>query len=218
MSVDINKSRSLRNVFGKNLFTEGDMVTDETNMSAAMFSLTLDNRAASMSFHLSAVDVESGIVTVKESLKDADGFDNLDGHTINFFKTLWLSDDNAFYLVGFPELGNANVPNNFGQFASGGSIRAIGRQTHAEGRDNIADIRYAHAEGSHCTAAHMATHAEGFRTVASKRYSHSEGEVTKADGRASHAEGKFTLAGGESSHAEGLNAIASASAAHAEGN
>ena len=104
----------MRNVFGKDMFKEGDMVTNGTNMSAAMFSLTLDDRAASMSFHLSAVDVESGIVTLKESLKDVDGFDTLDGHTTSFFEDLWLNDDNAFYLVGFPELGNANVPNNFG--------------------------------------------------------------------------------------------------------
>lgn len=218
MPVDIGKSRSMRNVFGKDMFKEGDMVTNGTNMSAAMFSLTLDDRAASMSFHLSAVDVESGIVTLKESLKDADGFDTLDGHTTSFFEDLWLNDDNAFYLVGFPELGNANVPNNFGQFASGGSIRAIGRQTHAEGRDSIADIRYAHVEGSHCTAVHMATHAEGFRTVANKRYSHSEGEVTKADGRGSHAEGYKTMASGDYSHAEGMLTLASGIVAHAEGN
>ena len=127
MPVDISKSRSLRNVFGKDTFKEGDLVTDGTSMSAAMFSLTLDNRAASMAFHLSAVDVESGVVTLKESLKDADEFNALDGHTTGFFEDLWLNDDNAFYLVGFPELGNANVLKNFGQFVSGGSVRAIGR-------------------------------------------------------------------------------------------
>lgn len=68
----------MRNVFGKNLFAEGDMVTDGTNMSAAMFSLTLDSLAAPMAFHLSAVDVDTGIVTLNESLKSADGFDVLD--------------------------------------------------------------------------------------------------------------------------------------------
>lgn len=69
----------MRNVFGKNLFAEGDLVTDGTNMSAAMFSLTLDSRAASMAFRLSAVDVDTGVVTLNESLKDADGFNALDG-------------------------------------------------------------------------------------------------------------------------------------------
>ena len=78
MPVDISKSRSMCNVFGKNLFINGSMVTNETNMSAAMFSLTLDSLAAPMAFHLSAVDIDTGIVTLNESLKSVDSFNTLD--------------------------------------------------------------------------------------------------------------------------------------------
>ena len=210
MDVDISKSKSMRNVFGNKSFT------DETNMSAAMFSLTLDSGAQSMAFHLSAVDASTGIVTLKEQLA-MEEFKVCDGKTQEYFEDLWLNDDNAFYLVGFPEIGNANIPNNFGQFVSGGSVRAIGRQTHVEGRDGIADIRYAHAEGSHCTAAQMASHAEGFMTFAGDRFSHAEGNVTRAEGRSAHAEGQNTTASGRYSHAEGNAVSALADEAHAEG-
>ena len=210
MPVDIRKSQSMRNVFGNESFTS------ETCMSSAMFSLTLDSGAQSMAFHLSAVDVSTGIVTLKEPL-DMKEFKACNGKTQEYFEDLWINDDNAFYLVGFPEIGNANIPNNFGQFVSGGSVRAIGRQTHAEGRDSIADIRYAHAEGSHCTAAQMASHAEGFRTFAGDRFSHAEGNVTRAEGRSAHAEGQNTIASGWFSHAEGYAVSALSSSAHAEG-
>ena len=210
MPVDIIKSQSIRNAFG------GNAIKNETNMSAAMFSLTLDSGAQSMAFHLSAVDASTGIVTLREPL-DLSEFKKCDGKTQEYFEDLWLNDDNAFYLVGFPELGNANIPNNFGQFVSGGSVRAIGRQTHAEGRDSIADVRYAHAEGSHCAALHMASHAEGFRTLANKRYSHAEGEQTKAEGRSAHAEGFAAVASGKGAHAEGFAAVASGEYSHAEG-
>ena len=210
MPVDIRKSQSMRNVFGNESFTS------ETCMSSAMFSLTLDSGAQSMAFHLSAVDVSTGIVTLKEPL-DMEEFKACNGKTQEYFEDLWINDDNAFYLVGFPEIGNANIPNNFGQFVSGGSVRAIGRQTHAEGRDSIADIRYAHAEGSHCTAAQMASHAEGFRTFAGDRFSHAEGNATRAEGRSAHAEGQNTIASGWFSHAEGYAVSALSSSAHAEG-
>ena len=211
MHVDINKSNSLRNVFGRR-----DAIKNETNMSSAMFSLTIDSHATSMTFHLSAVDTSTGIVTLKEPITNG-GFGKYNGLPQEFFEDIWLNDDNAFYLVGFPELGNANIPNNFGQFVSGGSVRAIGRQTHAEGRDSIADIRYAHAEGSHCTAAQMASHAEGFGTFANKSFAHAEGERTIAEGQGSHAEGYKTEARGLYSHAEGREAVASGPYSHAEG-
>ena len=212
MHVDINKSNSLRNVFGRR-----DAIKNETNMSSAMFSLTIDSRATSMTFHLSAVDTSTGIVTLKEPITTNGDFGAYNERPQEFFEDIWLNDDNAFYLVGFPELGNANIPNNFGQFVSGGSVRAIGRQTHAEGRDSIADIRYAHAEGSHCTAAQMASHAEGFGTFANKSFAHAEGERTIAEGQGSHAEGRETVASGPHSHAEGYNTYATGKQSHASG-
>lgn len=62
MPVDIRKSQSMKSVFGRKEFN------NETNMSSAMFSLTIDSHATSMSFHLSAVDVSTGIVTLEEPL------------------------------------------------------------------------------------------------------------------------------------------------------
>jgi hypothetical protein len=102
---------------------------------------------------------------------------------------LFEHDDNSFYLVGFPELGNIDIPNLYASHAEGGSVRAIGKFSHAEGRDTIADVRYSHAEGSHTAAGDMASHAEGFRTYAAKRFSHAEGEFTKALAAVSHAAG-----------------------------
>lgn len=159
------------------------------NLSGAAFSMTIDSQSTSMGFHLQSVDTSTGIVTLVEPLG------NLSAYSTNneqWFIDAFKNDDNAFYLVGFPEIGNLNVETNFGQHAQGGSVRAIGRETHAEGRDNIADIRYAHVEGSHNTAGDMSTHAEGFRTYAAGRYSHSEGDSTEAIGKMSHAEGKLT--------------------------
>ena len=94
---------------------------------------------------------------------------------ISDYVDLFYTDDNAFYLVGAPELGNVKIHNFYGQHAEGGSIRTLGKYTHAEGRDNIADIRYAHVEGTHCAACDMASHAEGFWTKAGGRFSHTEG-------------------------------------------
>ena len=89
----------MRNVFGNESFTS------ETCMSSAMFSLTLDSGAQSMAFHLSAVDVSTGIVTLKEPL-NMEEFKACNGKTQEYFEDLWINDDNAFYLVGFPEIGD----------------------------------------------------------------------------------------------------------------
>lgn len=198
--IDISKSRSLRRVFGLDVGSNNISLSSSINISAAAFSMTIDSYSTSMGFHLSSVDTSTGIVTLAESLGD---FNSYNGNDEQWFIDAFKDDDNAFYLVGFPEIGNLNVETNFGQHAQGGSVRAIGRETHAEGRDNVADIRYAHVEGSHNIAGDMSTHAEGFRTYAAGRYSHSEGESTEAIGRMSHAEGKLTQANGSCSHVEG---------------
>lgn len=154
-----------------------------------------------------------------------------------------VNGDNALYVRGFVELGN-QIPSQFvSQYAAGGSIKAIGKYTHAEGRDTIADGRYAHAEGTATIAGGVASHAEGQSTHAIGRSSHSEGEGTRAQaamshaegygakaiGVGAHAEGGYWLssgysgnyaggtASGKASHAEGHNSIASNEAAHAEG-
>jgi len=60
----------------------------------------------------------------------------------------FFNDDNAFYLVGFPEVGNISIVNFFGQHIEGNSGNAIGKYTHVEGQQSIADSRYSHSEGS----------------------------------------------------------------------
>ena len=70
-------------------------------------------------------------------------------------------DDNAFYCLENPEIGNFDIPSIYGQHAEGGTVKAIGRYTHAEGRHTFADARYSHAEGDGCYANAQASHAEG---------------------------------------------------------
>ena len=197
--ANVSKSRALTHVFSD--YSQTTLGLD-TPLSDAMFSLTIDDRTASIKYHIANVDVDSGIVTLVEPLSSF-GFDVFDEKDVDWFIDKFNSDDNAFYLVGFPDIGNISSKKLFGQHAEGGSVRAIGRQTHAEGRDNVADMRYSHAEGSHNIAGDMASHAEGFITEANGRYSHSEGFKTKASGHASHAEGESTVASGKNSHAGG---------------
>lgn len=211
--TNVEKSRALTHVFSN--YTQTTLNLD-TQLSDAMFSLTLDDKSASIAYHIADVDVDSGIVTLVEPLSIY-GFNQLDGKTTEWFIEKFKNDDNALYLVGFPEIGNVVPKNLFGQHAEGGSVRAIGRQTHVEGRDNVSDIRYTHAEGSHNIAGDMASHAEGFVTEAKARYSHSEGFGTRASGQASHAEGESTVASGKNSHAGGWGSRAAGDWSFAQG-
>lgn len=215
------------------------------NLSDAMFSISLDSWSSSIKYQISSVEVgqESGFVQFRQTLP-SNILSTYEGRPQSYFTQLWLSDDNAMYLAGFPEIGNQEVPNFVGQHVEGCSTRGIGRHVHVEGRDSIADVRYSHAEGSHTIAGDMASHAEGFRTFAKGRYSHAEGSDTvcesnyghsegydttagyvshaegwssKALGQASHAEGKGSNAFGNGSHAEGLSTSAYGSSSHAEG-
>ena len=166
---------------------------DMSTTRNARFSISLGSQSGSMRFVIESVDKDAHTVTFKNNdlkilhmTKEDQAFRNLDE---DGFIDLFLNDDNAFYCVGFPELGNVVIKNFYGQHAEGGSIRAIQKYTHAEGRDNIADVRYAHVEGSHNAAGDMASHAEGFRTLAAKRFSHAEGVCTKALADRSHVAG-----------------------------
>lgn len=51
-------------------------------------------------------------------------------------KNIWLyeNDDNAFYCPSDPSTGVVNIANFYANHAEGGSTRAIGKYTHAEGR------------------------------------------------------------------------------------
>ena len=190
INYDYSASKSLKVV-----------LNDTTSISNALFSLTLGDQGETMMYQISSIDQANNIVYLKQefSISIAELSSLTEAQCID----LWENDDNAFYVAGFPEIGNTVVKNFYAQHVEGGSSRAVGKYTHAEGRDNIADVRYAHAEGSHNIAANMASHAEGFYTYAAGRYSHSEGDTTKAIGKDSHAEGKLTQANGSCSHVEG---------------
>lgn len=201
---NVSYSRALTQVFKD----YGKPTLDlNTPLSSAMFSLTVDEKSASMAYRISSIDIANGVVSLVEPLSMF-GFDSLDSKDENWFVDKFENDDNAFYLVGFPDIGNTYVENSFGQHVEGSSGRAIGRLTHVEGRDNIADVRYAHAEGSHNVAGEMASHAEGFINAAKGRYSHAEGYMTTASGQNSHTEGESTVASGKNSHAGGLSSRA----------
>lgn len=181
----------------------------QTNcLSDAFFSIALGPCSGSMRLQIESVDENTGIVKFRDNQLDVIGIQHkaswLFKDSVEFtsadYIDLFEHDDNSFYLVGFPELGNIELPNTYAQHAEGGSVRAIGKFTHAEGRDTIADARYSHAEGSHTAAGDMASHAEGFRTYAAKRFSHAEGEFTKAMGAVSHAAGLGATATGNRSY------------------
>lgn len=189
-----------------------------SNLSSARFSIALSSESTPSYYTLKNVDENTGWVTLNEQLS-VYKLNKFDGLNPDFFTVdTWLNDDNAFYLVGFPEVGNQNIRNFYGNHIEGGSTRAIGKYAHAEGRDTIASMRYAHAEGAHTIADEMAAHAEGFGTVALARHAHSEGFYTTASGKYAHAEGSYSKAIGFTSHAEGLSSIAKSDEAHAEGN
>lgn len=92
------------------------------------------------------------------------------------------------------------------------SSAAMGRGSHAEGKDTIAVSAYSHAEGQNSIAAYGVSHAEGENTFASGNHSsHAEGYNTKASGAyGSHAEGNYTIAAGGSQHVVGKYNIADA--------
>ena len=204
INYDYSASRSLSAV-----------LNNTSNISNALFSLTLGDQGETMKYQISSIDQANGVIYLKQafstetakltSLSEAQCID------------LWENDDNAFYVAGFPEIGNAVVKNFYAQHVEGGSSRAVGKYTHAEGRDNIADVRYSHAEGSHNIAASMASHAEGFQNKVFGKYAHVEGNLNVVNGNFAHAEGRNTAASGNQAHAEGFNTVASGAGSHAEG-
>lgn len=184
--VEVN-DRALRNF----------VLSGSTELSDARFSIALGSRSGSMRFQIDSIDTSMSTVSFRgDDListyiipSEAEFKKNGTPFSMEDYVDLFNTDDNGFYLVGFPMLGNIRLKNFYGQHAEGGSVRAVGKYTHAEGRDTIADARYSHVEGSHTAAGDMAAHAEGFVTYAAKRYSHAEGFYTKAMGIASHAAG-----------------------------
>ena len=92
----------------------------------------------------------------------------------------FLSDDNAFYAPEYPTVGNQGIPCLYGGHAEGGSTKAIGKYTHAEGRASIADMRYSHAEGDQNKALGIGSKAEGKLNTALGKYSHVDGYEAQA--------------------------------------
>lgn len=210
IDYNIEKSRSLSNI----------VLNNSNALSNARFSYALEDRSGSMCFTVKSIDVDKNIVFFNEKFEDNESTSALTSF-VNKSQadliTLFETDDNGFYVPGFPEIGNITLKNFVTQHVEGGAVRAIGKYTHAEGRDNIADARYSHVEGSHNIAGDMASHAEGFVNVAQGRYSHAEGNCTSAIGQASHTQGYCTVATGKCATACGNAASAEGSWSFANG-
>lgn len=143
----------------------------------------------------------------------------------------YFNDDNGIYYPSDPTIGNCLIINAYGNHAEGQSTKALGRQTHAEGRGSTADIRYSHAEGTFTYAGGMASHAEGYgaagdvknKVMAMGTGSHAEGWFTKTFSNGSHSEGCCSISYRQGSHVEGGNTdhnlanIAFGDYSHAEG-
>ena len=82
---------------------------------------------------------------------------------------------------------------------------ALGKYSHAEGYNTLAENMYSHAEGGFTQTSGKCSHAEGFLTTASGEYSHAEGLFTTASGYYSHAEGYNTIANCDNMLACGQN-------------
>lgn len=106
---------------------------------------------------------------------------------------------------------NENI--TYAYFISG----AIGEASHLEGYHTDTIGKYSHAEGTETLANGIASHAEGTNTQALGDYSHSEGYQTVARAEYSHAEGKETNALGEGAHVEGYRTYATGAYSHVEG-
>ena len=147
----------------------------------------------------------------------ATGIAKYEKEPLSAYQDWFINDDNAFYCASDPTIGYEVIPSFYGQHCEGGSTRAIGKYTHAEGRRTTAGERYAHAEGDGSKAYGQASHAEGFETKASGKYGHSEGYQSTASGSTSHAEGYQTTASGSHSHSEGQLTKAMGKFSHAQG-
>ena len=121
--------------------------------------------------------------------------------------------ENYLTIVSRPDLGDTEI--GFNSHAEGRNTIAQDVDAHAEGRDTKAIGQYGHAEGRNTKAAYAA-HAEGRDNVAIGDVSHAEGHKTQALGKASHTEGIETIAQGRTSHAEGYKTTAMEKG-HAEG-
>ena len=206
------------------------MAVNDACISDLVWSAALSNDAFAAFGNV--VSIGAGTVTVGSSggkkliFNALPAFRNLDNMDAQTYLDEFTSPDkdNALYVRGFTELGNA-IPTFTSMHAEGGSKKATGKYSHAEGRCSITDGRYAHAEGTMTVAGGIASHAEGQENIANGRSSHSEGEHTQAIGRQAHAEGEGSTVYGDYSHAEGYKTQVGSSAgnsgntegAHAEG-
>lgn len=137
-------------------------------------------------------------------------------------------------------------PTGTGTFALNGN-KAIGTNSHAEGKQTTAKGDYSHAEGTsinfppdnimdetkeniysnwieqgelnglYSLAYGVGSHVEGRNCLALGDQSHAEGGRTVAFEECSHAEGFAVEAKGRYSHAEGISTIATAEGSHVEG-
>ena len=176
------KGYCILSVYGNTVKLSGDLteLRDLFAISASLkYSMSLGSGSESYKYTIASItqDLSSGTVVLNQTI-------SLKGPSTEAeYIEQWYGDDNAFYSIERPDIGNATVPSFYGNHAEGAATKAIQRCTHAEGRNCIADIRYSHAEGSDTKALGMYSHAEGFSTTAAGSNSHADGygAVVNAD-------------------------------------
>ena len=113
------------------------VLNDTTDISNALFSLALGDQGETMSYQISSIDRVNNIVYLKQSFSTATA--GLTSLTEAQCIDLWENDDNAFYVAGFPEIGNAVVKNFYAQHVEGGSSRAVFASTPIERKTEMSD-------------------------------------------------------------------------------
>jgi hypothetical protein len=123
-------------------------------------------------------------------------------------------DDFTIFVIDNPMTGAVSARGR--AFAVGEDARALGLDSHAEGKKTLAYGNFGHAEGRETVAGYI-SHAEGKQSKAYGQIAHAEGLKTEAHAQASHTEGCETKALKDYSHAEGYQTTADGLDAHAEG-
>ena len=200
---NLSNYSDLSNYSANNAVRLSGNIDELSNNLDKRYSWAFGSSGNSQTLEIEAIDVENKIVVFKTELPSEIIKAKISSESQMIYA--FDHDDNAIYCPKDPTIGNVVIHNFYGNHAEGGSTKAIGKYTHAEGRNAIADMRYSHAEGDSTFAGKMASHAEGQGSVANGHYSHAEGRKTYVDNsaQAAHAEGYMTSAYGAYSHAAG---------------
>lgn len=189
------------------------------NTNRGVLSTLLNSIAEGINLPEVTSEDNGKVLTVVEGNWSAAMNNLVNGSANGSVRGISTQKENDNYTIGINAMaeGTGTIASGYSSHAEGGWTRAVGEHSHAEGsRDQneaiIDGIVY------NLGAIGKASHIEGFNNLAQGNYSHAEGKDTIAFGENSHAEGTNNKALGLNSHAEGGGTIASAPVSHAEGN